>query len=55
MAELGRLVGEILKLRELCPDGSNVECMAMDQLNEFLGKLDLEDFRKIDIQALVTG
>jgi len=50
--ELNKLIQNLLQIRELTPDGSNQECMSINQICEFLGKLDMEDFRKIQIEAL---
>ncbi len=50
--ELDRLINMLQQIRTEYPKGSNQECMCTDQLTEFLGKLDLEDFRKIDIAQL---
>jgi hypothetical protein len=53
--EMEQLVRSVLTEREKCPDGSNTECIAIDRLTEFLSKLDLEDFRKVRIQGLLTN
>ena len=39
----------------LKPEGSNEECIAMDMFTEFLGKLDLEDFREMPIENLLNN
>lgn len=51
--ELNRLINLLLDYRKNFPDGSNEECMCMDQINEFLGKLDMVDFRKLKIEKLI--
>ncbi|NQU65473.1 MAG: hypothetical protein HQ517_14485 [SAR324 cluster bacterium] len=53
--ELNRLIQRLLEIRRDQPDGSNQECMCMDQITEFIGKLDLEDFRKIRIDRLIES
>ena len=52
-AELNRLIQTLLGIRSDRPDGSNQECMCMDQITEFISKLDLEDFRGIKIERLI--
>ena len=52
-AELNKLIKRLLDIRKLQPEGSNQECMCMDQINEFIGKLDMLDFRKIKIENLI--
>jgi len=52
-AELNRLILTLLDIRGDRPDGSNQECMCMDQITEFISKLDLEDFRNIKIERLI--
>ncbi len=51
--EINRLVRQVLDERGSHPGGSNTECIAMDRLTEFLSKLDLEDFRKVNIEGLI--
>ena len=51
--ELNSLINMLLEIRKKEPEGSNQECLCMDQLNEFMGKLDLEDFRKLKIDRLI--
>ncbi len=51
--EINRLVEQIIELQEKSPEGSNAECIAMDCLVEFMGKLHLDDFRKIKIAGLI--
>ena len=51
--EIQRLVQSVLAERNKSPEGSNLECMAMDMLTEFLSKLDLNDFRKVRIEMLL--
>ena len=52
-SEINRLIQMLLEIRQNEPDGSNQECMCMDQITEFIGKLDLEDFRKLKIEKLI--
>ncbi len=51
--EVNRIINTLLEIRKKEPEGSNRECMCMDQLNEFIGKLDMEDFRKLKIERLI--
>jgi maltooligosyltrehalose synthase len=51
-AELNRLIQLLLKIRNDRPDGSNQECLCMEQITEFISKLDMVDFRKLKIQRL---
>ena len=52
--EINKLIKNLLEYRQEDPKGSNSECMCMDQLTEFISKLDLVDFRKIGIERLLT-
>lgn len=52
--ELNKLIKNLLEYRQENPDGSNHECMCMNQITEFIGNLDMLDFRKLNIQALLT-
>jgi hypothetical protein len=53
--KLDSLIREFLELQRKYPEGSNQECMAMDSITELLSKLDLEDFRKLNIQGLISS
>jgi len=51
-AELNRLIKQLLEIRKDHPDGSNQECMCMNQITEFLFTLNVKDFRYIDTLSL---
>lgn len=54
--EINRLIKDLLEYRrESYPKDSNREAMCMEQLTEFLSKLDTTDFRKINIEGLLTA
>lgn len=53
LVELKKLIERLLEIRMHQPKGSNEECMCMDQITEFLSKLDMLDFRKIKIENLL--
>ena len=52
-AELNKLIQRLLAIRRDRPEGSNQECMCMDQITEFLSKLDMGDFRNTKIERLL--
>jgi len=51
--ELDRVIQLLLRIRKDHPDGSNQECMCMNQITEFMSNLDMEDFRKLKIERLL--
>jgi len=51
--ELKKRIAEMLQLRNEHPEGSNPECICMDLIKELISKLDLEDFRELNIEGLV--
>lgn len=53
--EINKLINMMLEIRNEEPEGSNKECMYMDQINEFIGKLDMVDFRKLKIEKLIDS
>lgn len=53
--EINKLINMMLKIRKEEPEGSNKECLCMDQINEFIGKLDMVDFRKLKIEKLIDS
>src|SRR5438034_5623186 len=52
--ELKRRIDELLRLRRDHPEGSNQECICMDMITELISKLDLEDFRALKIESIIS-
>ena len=50
---LKRRIDELLRLRREHPEGSNPECICMDMITELISKLDLEDFRTLNIERII--
>ena len=51
--ELKVRIDDLARLRREHPKGSNAECICMDMITELISKLDLEDFRMLNIERII--
>lgn len=51
--ELKARIDELARLRKEHPEGSNAECICNDMITELIGKLDLADFRTLQIERII--
>lgn len=50
--EIKARINDLARLRREHPEGSNAECICNDMLTELLSKLDLADFRTLNIERI---
>lgn len=53
--ELKARIEDLAKLRTEHPEGSNAECICTDMITELLSKLDLADFRTVEIERIIDA